>query len=66
MIIVENESKSSFFGTLIGGKQKDALEKANQQLETITEELQAKIEEHGIFLNILLYSRKTSYLFLRF
>jgi predicted nucleic acid-binding Zn-ribbon protein len=46
--VLENDSKPSFFGSLIGGKQKDALEKANQQLETISDELQAKIEELGI------------------
>lgn len=44
---VENDSKSSFLGNLLHGKQKDELEKLREQFNVLTEDYQVKVEENG-------------------
>lgn len=43
---LKNDSKSSFLGNLLHGKQKDELEKLREQFNVLTEDYQVKVEEN--------------------
>ncbi len=46
---IEAETKPSLLGSLMGGKQKEEIDRQTQQIEILSEDLDTKIMENGNF-----------------